>query len=51
MTLWIIYGLRRGAPAIWLGNGVTLTLAGFILLVKLQKEWSGIKTRIGGSSA
>ena len=34
--LWIFYGVLRHAPAIWLGNGVTLALAGFILLVKLR---------------
>ncbi len=34
--LWIFYGLWRNAPAIWLGNGVTFALAGFILLVKLK---------------
>jgi MtN3 and saliva related transmembrane protein len=34
--LWIVYGLLRGAPAIWLGNGVTLALAGLILLVKAK---------------
>lgn len=35
-SLWIGYGLWRGAPAIWLGNGVTLTLVGFILWVKAE---------------
>jgi MtN3 and saliva related transmembrane protein len=35
-ALWICYGLWRGAPAIWLGNGVTLTLVGFILWVKAE---------------
>jgi MtN3 and saliva related transmembrane protein len=35
-AFWIVYGLLRGAPAIWLGNSVTLTLAGFILAVKLH---------------
>jgi MtN3 and saliva related transmembrane protein len=34
--LWIVYGLLRDAPAIWLGNGVTLTLAGLILFVKIR---------------
>jgi len=34
--LWIVYGLLRDAPAIWIGNGVTLTLAGFILSVKMK---------------
>lgn len=35
-ALWICYGLWRGAPAIWLGNSVTLTLVGFILWVKAE---------------
>jgi MtN3 and saliva related transmembrane protein len=35
-ALWIVYGMLRDAPAIWLGNGVTLTLAGIILSVKLR---------------
>jgi MtN3 and saliva related transmembrane protein len=34
--LWIVYGVLRDAPAIWLGNGITLALAGFILSVKLK---------------
>src|ERR1700727_2391499 len=34
--LWIVYGVLREAPAIWLGNGVTLALAGFILSVKMN---------------
>jgi MtN3 and saliva related transmembrane protein len=34
--LCIVYGLLRDALAIWLGNGVTLTLAGFILFVKIR---------------
>ena len=34
--LWILYGMMRDAPAILLGNGVTLALAGFILSVKLK---------------
>ena len=50
-AFWIVYGLLRGAPAIWLGNGVTLTLAGFILVVKLQNDWCGKKSRIGNASA
>jgi MtN3 and saliva related transmembrane protein len=37
-ALWIVYGLWRNAPAIWLGNGVTLTLAGFILWVKMRNS-------------
>lgn len=34
--LWLVYGVLRQAPAIWLGNGVTFGLAGFILVVKLR---------------
>jgi MtN3 and saliva related transmembrane protein len=34
--LWIVYGMLRDAPAIWFGNGVTLALAGFILVVKMK---------------
>ena len=39
-SLWIVYGLLRDAPAIWLGNGVTLALAGFILSVKMKSVLS-----------
>jgi MtN3 and saliva related transmembrane protein len=41
-SLWIVYGLSRDAPAIWLGNGVTFALAGFILLVKLRSVLASI---------
>lgn len=34
--LWILYGVLRDAPAIWLGNGITLALCGFILMVKIK---------------
>lgn len=34
--LWLVYGVLRDAPAIWIGNGVTFALAGFILAVKLR---------------
>lgn len=34
--LWVVYGVWRDAPAIWIGNGVTLLLAGFILSVKMR---------------
>jgi MtN3 and saliva related transmembrane protein len=37
-SLWIAYGVLRNAPAIWLGNSVTLALAGFILSVKIENE-------------
>jgi MtN3 and saliva related transmembrane protein len=36
--IWIVYGLLRDAPAIWLGNGVTLAFAGFILSVKMKNR-------------
>jgi MtN3 and saliva related transmembrane protein len=40
-SLWIFYGLFRGAPAIWLGNGLTLALLAVILSVKLRNlPWS-----------
>ena len=35
-SLWIFYGVLRGAPAIWLGNGVTFALVGLILSVKIK---------------
>ena len=35
-SIWIYYGLLRSAPAIWLGNGVTLALVGLILSVKMK---------------
>ena len=35
--LWMIYGLLRAAPSVWLGNGTTMVLAAFILSVKLRR--------------
>lgn len=35
-AIWIFYGVMRSAPAIWIGNSVTLALAGFILLMKIK---------------
>ena len=35
--LWTIYGVMRGAPSVWIGNGVTMFLAASILVVKLQR--------------
>ena len=35
-SIWIYYGMLRSAPAIWLGNGVTLALVGLILSVKIR---------------
>jgi MtN3 and saliva related transmembrane protein len=37
--LWAIYGVLRGAPSVWIGNGITLVLAAFILSVKLRQTW------------
>ena len=44
-SLWIVYGVLRDAPAIWLGNGVTLALAGFILSVKMKGVLSSKETK------
>ena len=41
--LWIVYGVLRGAPAIWLGNGVTFALVGLILSVKIKNTISASK--------
>jgi MtN3 and saliva related transmembrane protein len=35
-SIWIFYGVWRSALAIWLGNGVTFALIGFILTVKIH---------------
>ena len=35
--LWTIYGVLRAAPAIWLGNGIAIVLAAFILSMKLRR--------------
>lgn len=35
-SIWICYGVLRSAPAIWLGNAVTLALVGMILSVKVR---------------
>ncbi len=35
--LWTVYGVLRGAPSVWLGNGVTMLLAASILSVKLRR--------------
>jgi hypothetical protein len=37
--LGIVYGLLRNAPAIWIGNGVTLTLAGLHRLGENEKRF------------
>jgi MtN3 and saliva related transmembrane protein len=34
---WTIYGVVRGAPSVWFGNGVTAILSAFILVVKLRR--------------
>lgn len=41
--LWLVYGILRNAPSIWLGNGVTFALAGFILLVKIRNVRSPLE--------
>ena len=40
VLLWTIYGVMRATPSVWLGNGITLVLAGFILIVKLRPALS-----------
>jgi len=47
--LWMIYGVLRDAPAIWLGNGVTFALAGFILSVKVRGPLSRLGSPTEGS--
>lgn len=44
VSLWIFYGLWRDAPAIWLGNGITFVLVGFILRVKTENILSISRT-------
>jgi MtN3 and saliva related transmembrane protein len=39
VALWAIYGVMRAAPSVWIGNGITLLLAAFILSVKLRQAW------------
>ena len=43
-SIWIVYGVLRGAPAIWLGNGVTFALVGLILSVKIKNLLSHNKS-------
>jgi len=50
-SLWIIYGVSRDAPAIWLGNGVTFALAGFILSVKMKSVLVSMGSPAGRSKA
>ncbi|MBY0335166.1 MAG: SemiSWEET transporter [Acetobacteraceae bacterium] len=37
VALWTLYGVWNAVPSIVLANGVTLPLAGMILLVKLRE--------------
>ena len=46
-SIWIFYGVLRDAPAIWLGNGIVVTLTGLILSVKLRNVFR--KNRIAES--
>ena len=43
-SIWIVYGVLRSAPAIWLGNGVTFALVGLILSVKIKNLLSHNKS-------
>lgn len=36
ITLWLVYGLRLGAWPVVVANGITLLLAGAILVAKLR---------------
>jgi len=36
--LWVIYGLKKGLPAVWLTNTVVSLLAISILAIKLQNK-------------
>jgi len=45
--LWVVYGVWRDAPAIWLGNALTFALAGFILSVKIK----GVLFAVGSPAA
>lgn len=35
--LWAVYGVLRVAPSVWLANGTTAVLTGFILSIKLRR--------------
>ncbi len=35
--LWTLYGIMRTAPSVWFGNGITMVLAAFILVVKVRR--------------
>lgn len=39
--MWTIYGVVLGAPSVWIGNGITMMLAAFILSVKLRRARPG----------
>jgi MtN3 and saliva related transmembrane protein len=39
--LWVVYGLRKALPAIWLTNSVVSVLALSILAIKLQNKDPG----------
>jgi MtN3 and saliva related transmembrane protein len=41
VAMWTIYGVMRAAPSVWLGNGITMILAGSILTVKLRRAPPG----------
>lgn len=43
--IWIVYGVLRNAPAIWIGNSITLALAGFILAMKVENALANRRGR------
>lgn len=49
-SIWIFYGVLRDAPAIWLGNGLVVTLTGLILSVKLRSAFPRNRIAAGKSS-
>jgi MtN3 and saliva related transmembrane protein len=38
VTLWLYYGWQKGSISMILGNGITLILAGVILIYKLKER-------------
>ncbi len=38
MGLWLIYGLLKGATAVWIANAISLTLIAIITIVKIKNK-------------
>jgi MtN3 and saliva related transmembrane protein len=36
VALWMVYGLLIHSPPVWLANGITLVLAGVVLVTKIR---------------